>query len=95
MTHLAGEGHQVMLAKTEDFNVLDNDELIVVFVEHRAVHDISQILLITFCEEHHSFCVPLGGTVQSLSIWVLANTFEKGAYSARQLFESLCSLFRS
>lgn len=41
MTHLAGEGHQVMLAKTEDFNVLDNDKLIVVFVEDSAIHDIS------------------------------------------------------
>lgn len=82
----------MVLAKTENFNVLDNDQLVVVLVENRAIDNVPQILFITLCEIHHSFCVTLGRTMKTLSFRVLADALEKSAHCSRKLFLTCCGL---
>lgn len=81
-----------MLAQTKDLNVLDNDELIVIFVEDGAIYNVSQILLVSLGEEHHGFCVAFWSTVQSLPVRIFANTLEDGANSPGQLLLPFNSL---
>lgn len=40
-----------MLAKGEDFDILDDYELVVVFVEYSAIDDFLQALFVAFREE--------------------------------------------
>jgi hypothetical protein len=67
-THLSGKRNQVMLAETENLNVLHDDELIVIFVEDGAVNNVSQVLLVAFGKVHHSFCITFGGAPESFSM---------------------------
>lgn len=84
-THLSGKRDQVMLAKTEDLNVLDNNELIVILVEDSAINNVPQVLLVALGEVHHSFCITFGGTVKTFSFRVLSDAFEQSADCSREL----------
>jgi len=50
-----------MLAKGEDFNILYDYELVVVFVEYSAVHDFAQVFFVAFRKEEERFCVAIWG----------------------------------
>lgn len=73
----SGEWHEMVLAQGENFNVLDNDELVMIFVEYSAVDDVAKILLIAFREEHHGFCISLWCVMQAFPIWIFSYTFEQ------------------
>ena len=45
-THLAREGHEMVLAQAVDVNVLDNDHPIVSLVKERVVDDIVEIMMV-------------------------------------------------
>ena len=92
-THLSGEGDQMVLAKTEDLNVLYDNELIVILVEDSAVDNVPQVLLVALGKVHHSFCITLRGTVKTLSFWVLADTLEQSTDCSGELLLTGCGLF--
>lgn len=84
-THLASERNKMMLAKTEDLNVLDNDELIMILVEDSAVNNVPQVLLVALGKVHHSFGITFGGSMKTLSFWVLSNALEQSADCSGEL----------
>ena len=55
-----------MLTEREDLNVLHYDKLIMVFMEYSSIDNISEVLFVTFCEEHHSL---------RIAIWCLMEPF--------------------
>ena len=73
-----------MLAQRKDLNVSDNDKLIMVFVKDSSIDQITDVLLISFCKVKQSFCVALGRTSQTLSVWIFSYTFQDGRYSSFQ-----------
>lgn len=74
-TNFASKGHQVVLAKRKDLNILDNYQLVMVFMKHSIVHNISQVLFITLSEVHHGFGVTFRCLEEALSVWILTDTF--------------------
>lgn len=72
----------MVLAKTKYLDVLHDNKLIVPFVEDSVINNIPHILLVTFCEEQHSFRISLWCTKQSFTIRVFANTFEDRAHGS-------------
>ena len=49
--HLSHKRHHVMFAQREDFNVLYNYQLVMIFMEDGTVDKISHVLFIAFGEE--------------------------------------------
>jgi hypothetical protein len=92
-THLSGEGDQMVLAKTENLNVLYDDELVVIFVEDSAVNNVPQVLLVALGKVHHSFCITLRSTMETLSFRVFSNTLEQSTDCSGELFLTGCGLF--
>jgi len=76
----------MMLAKTENFNVLYDDELIVIFVEDSAINNVPQVLLVALGKVHHSFCITFGSTVKTLPLGILSDTLEQSTNCSRELF---------
>jgi hypothetical protein len=92
-THLSGKRNQVMLAETEDLDILYDDKLIVIFMKDGAVNNVSQVLLVAFGKVHHSFCITFGGAVKTLSFRVLSDALEQGTDCSRELLYAGCGLF--
>jgi hypothetical protein len=65
-----------MLAKGEDFNILYDYELVVVFVEYSAVHDFAQVFFVAFRKEEERFCVAIWGIQQAFTVEVFANALQ-------------------
>ena len=75
----------MVLAKRVDLNIPYDDQLVMVLVEHRTIDDITQVLLISLCEEEQGLGITLRCLQQSLAIGIFANAFEDGSYGAGQL----------
>lgn len=75
-----------MFAKTEDFDVLYDDELIVVFVEDSAINNVPQIFFVAFGEVHHSLCITLRRAMKAFSFWVFSDAFKQCTDCTRELF---------
>lgn len=73
--YLPSKRDQMMFAETEDFNVLHNNHLVVALVEDGVVDDVSDVLLVAFCEEQHCLRISGGRIEYSLSVRVLTNAF--------------------
>ena len=78
----------MMLTKRININILHNNQLIMILMKHRPIHNVPQILLIPLRKPHHRFRIPLGRAVQTLPIWVLPYAFENRPHGARKLCES-------
>ena len=65
----------MVLAKRKELDVFHDYHLIVVFVEHGAVHDGAQVLFVALCEEENGLRIALGGIKQAFSVGVLARAF--------------------
>jgi hypothetical protein len=72
----------MMFAQREQLNILDNYQLIMVFVKDRPVHKVANVLLISFREEKYGFSVSLWCASQPFPFYILANAFEYGFHSA-------------
>jgi hypothetical protein len=91
----------MVFTQAKDIDVLDNDQFIMILMEDRTVHNIPQILFVSFCEKHHGFCIPLWSVTQSFAIWILADAFKDCAHRVckfaltffRFLWGSVKSLF--
>ena len=70
--HLAEEGQQVVFAEREDFNVLYDHHLVVIFVEERPMQDLRRILSIALGQEGHRLLHAPGRGQQARAVWILA-----------------------
>lgn len=83
--HFADKWNHVVFAEGENFNIFDDDQLIVVFVENCAINEVSHVLFITFGEKHKGFGITFGGMEEAFSGRIFANTLENRADSSRKL----------
>ena len=74
----------MMLAQRENLNIFNNDELIMIFVEHSSVNQITDVFLIAFSKVKHSFGIAFRGPSQTLPVRIFSYTFQNGAYSSFQ-----------
>lgn len=88
-TDLAVEWDEMMLAHSVDLNVLHNDHLIMPLMEQSSIDDILHILLVSLCVEQHRQRVSLRRIQNSLSVGVLAYTFQQCADRTRHLAQTL------
>lgn len=86
--NLPSKRYQMMLAQTIHLNILHNNQLIMILMKHRPIHNIPQILLIPLRKEHHRLRVPLGCPVQPFAVRVLADAFEDRAHGAGESLQS-------
>lgn len=93
--YLSSERYHVVFTERKDVDVLDNDQLIVVLVEDRAVHQIPNVLLVALGEVKHGLGISLGGLAKSLSFRIFANTLKDSSDSSGQLCKSLFGFLRS
>lgn len=84
----------MVFAQREDIDILYNDQLIVVLMKNSSIDQISHVLFIAFCEVEHGLCISLGSFPETLSFWILPDTFENGLHSSGEFLNSLLSLFR-
>ena len=82
----------MVLAQRENFNVLDDDQLVMILVEDGAVDNLAQVLLISLCEKQQRLCVAIRCVQQPLPVWVLSNALEDGSHGAGQLRQTLLLL---
>jgi hypothetical protein len=87
--HLACEWHEMVFAEREDFNVLDNDHLAVSFSEQSVVNNVFNIDLVALGQEQKRLCVARRCIEKTLSIGILADTFEKSAHGTSHAIQSL------
>lgn len=83
-TYLSRERYHVMLAQREDLNILNNDKLIVIFVEDSSINQITDVLFIAFSKVKHGFCIALRRPSKTLSVWIFPYTFQDGRYGSFQ-----------
>lgn len=83
----------MVLAKTENLNVLHDNKLIVIFMEDSAVNNVPEVLLIALGKVHHSFCITFGCTMKTLSFRVLSDTLEQSTDCSGELLLTSCGLF--
>lgn len=72
----------MVLAKRKELNVFHDYHPIMVFVKYGTVDDSAQVLFITFCEEEHGLRIALWGIKKTLTVGILAYTFQNYPYSA-------------
>ena len=72
----------MMLAKTENVDILHNNQLIVILVKNSPVDQIPHVLFVTLCEEHHGLCVSIRRAQKTFAVWVFTDAFEDRAYGA-------------
>lgn len=65
----------MVLTEREYIDVLDNHQLIMIFVKDRAIDQIPYVLLVALSEVQHSFRVSLGGLTETFALGVLTNAF--------------------
>ena len=69
---LADERHHMMLAGRIQLDVLDQDHLLILFLEHRAPQDLSSVLLASMCQELQSLRHSLRSLYKSFALRVFA-----------------------
>ncbi len=74
----AHEGHHVVLAEGVELDVLDDDHLLVVLVEHGAAENLLGLEVVAVGEEEHGLGDALGTFQQSLTLGVFAQELEDG-----------------
>jgi hypothetical protein len=84
----------VVLAQRVHLDILDNDQLIMIFVEDRAVDQIPHVLLIPLREIEHRLRVPLRCLAQALPVRIFPDTLQNRLDGSRQLLDALVGLFR-
>lgn len=84
----------MVLAKTEDLDVLDDDHLVVTLLENGVVDDVANVLLVALGEEEHGFGVTSRGVADTGPVRILADALEDGADSGLELLQSYGGLFK-
>jgi hypothetical protein len=92
-TYLAIERDEMVLAETEELDILDNDHLVVTFAEDCSINDVFNAVLVALGEGQQCLGVTRGCVEQSFAIRVFANTLEEGSYGATHLLQAGFGLF--
>ena len=87
---LADERQHVVLAQGEEFDVLDDDHLVVRLVEDGRLHDGGAVLPIPLCQELPGLRHPFRRLDESLPLRILSEQFQDGLYMR---CEFICRLF--
>ena len=74
--HLTEEGEHVVLTEGVEVNVLDDDHLAIVLLEHRRAKDLLRGLRHTLRQEAHRLAHPFGGLDETFSLRILAQQLE-------------------
>lgn len=82
----------MVLAHAKDLNVLDNDHLVVAFLEDGIVDNVLDILLVAAGQEEHGLGIASRGVEDAGAVGVFADAFEDGADGALHLLETNGSL---
>ncbi len=85
----ADEGKHVVLAQGEEFNVLDNDHVVVGLLEHGALDNLFAVLEIALRKELHGFGHALGGLEKTLAVHVLTQKSQDGLDVAGDLLRGI------
>ena len=72
----------MMLAKRENLNVLDNDELVVVLVKHRPVDNVPNVLFVALCKIQHCLGISFRRAADAFSVRVFTDTLQNGSHRA-------------
>lgn len=84
----------MVFTQREHFNILDNNEFIMVFMENSPIDEIPNVLFIAFGEIHQGLGVSIWGLPQPLSVRILSNTLEDCFHSSCKFRNSFLGLFR-
>lgn len=63
-----------------------------IFLEQRIVDDRVQRLMISLCQEHECFCIPLWRLHDAFPIGVLADALDYCSYGSTEPLQSVCCL---
>lgn len=66
----------MMFAKREDLDILNDNQLVMILVEHCTVDKVPYIFFVSLRKEHHSLSISLRRTPKSFSFRVLANALQ-------------------
>ena len=91
-SYLSGEGNHVVFAQRKHLDILDNHQLVVIFMENCAVDEVPDILLVTLSEVEHGLGISLGRLAQTFSFRVLSDTLQDRPDSACELLDALLRL---
>lgn len=73
VVYLAGKWYHMMLTQREYLYIFDNYQFIMVLMEDSSIDKITDVLLIPFGEEEHSFGISLRRTPQAFSLRILSD----------------------
>ena len=90
---LADEGHHVMLTERIELDVLHDNHLLVVFMEHRRAQNRLGVEVVAIGEEEHGLGDALRALEQSLAFGILAQELEDGLVVLRHLGHALLIVF--
>ena len=92
--YLSGEGDHVVLAKRENIDILDDHQLIVIFVEDRTVHQVPHVLLVALGEVKHGLGISHGSFPETLTLRIFSDALEDCPDCSRKLVETFFGLLR-
>lgn len=92
--NLAREGNHVVLAQAVNLDVLDQDHLVVVLLEHRPVHDAGQALAVPSRARQQGLRHPLGRLDEALPRHVFAQALQQGGASLLHLVQAFLVVVR-
>jgi hypothetical protein len=84
----------MVFTKRENLNILYDDQLVMVFMEHSSIHDVPQVLLVTLCEEHYGSGKSLRRLKQSLARRIFTYTLQNCFDRSSEFLQSGFGLFR-
>lgn len=84
-----------MLAKRENLDILNDDQLIMILMKHSSIDKIPHVLFIPLGEIQHRLCIPLRRLTQTLPLGVLTDAFKDSPHRVGQFLDPIVGLFGS
>jgi hypothetical protein len=84
----------VVFTQRENFDILHNDQLVMVLVENGTIDQIPDILFVALGEVEHSLGITLRGFTETLTLWVFTNTLQNCSHGTGKLLNSGFVLLR-
>jgi len=78
----------MVLTQTENFNILHDNQLIVIFMKDCPVNQIPDILLIPLREKHKRFRIPFGSFAETFAFGILADALKDCPDGSAELLEA-------
>lgn len=81
-----------MLADREDLNILDDDHLVVAFLEDGRVDDVHHVLLVAHCKVQEGIRISMRGGEEPFSVGILSHAFQQCPHSPLHALQPICLL---